>query len=138
MTSVNLSQGQFHWVRDDVIVLPEDREREPHASRGCVIVEGDESLALGSPVIQIIPTSSQTSRKGPYDVLLPSPPLPGDGGEYVALVRHLQPIRRDELKSFVVPLPRELVDKMLAAHLLALGVKAEQAGEDTEAEDIPF
>jgi hypothetical protein len=129
--NVLLKQGQFHWVRDDVIVFPEERGREPHDRRGCIIVEGDESLALGGKRVQIVPTSSQIDRKGRYDVLIPSPPLPG-GGAYVALVQHLQPILRDELESLVVPLKQEWVDRVLAASILALGITAEPDDDEGE------
>jgi|GEM_PF-5817641 mRNA-degrading endonuclease toxin of MazEF toxin-antitoxin module len=123
--AVGLMQGQFHWVRDDVIVFPEDRDREPHVSRGCVIIEGDESLADGSPTIEVIPTSSQIERKGRYDVVIPSPPVPQPG--CVALVRLLQPILRSDLKSLVTQLDPEWVQQLLAAHLLAIGVRAQDS-----------
>jgi PemK-like, MazF-like toxin of type II toxin-antitoxin system len=144
--AIGLAQGQFHWVKDEVIVFPEDRDREPHESRGCIIVEGNESLARGGKRVQVVPTSSQTHRKDKYDVVIPSPPLPG-GAECLALVQHLQPILREDLKSLVVPLKREWVDKVLAAHLLALGIVVEPEKEDMEEEgsaeqeaeeDIPF
>jgi mRNA-degrading endonuclease toxin of MazEF toxin-antitoxin module len=145
--AIGLAQGQFHWVKDEVIVFPEDRDREPHESRGCIIVEGNESLALGGKRVQVVPTSSQTHRKDKYDVVIPSPPLPG-GVECVALVQHLQPILREDLKSLVGPLNREWVDKVLAAHILALGivvegekeedVEEEGSAEQEAEEDIPF
>src|SRR5207248_9113625 len=111
-------------------------DRQPHDTRGCIIVEGNESLALRGKRVQIVPTSSQIDRKGRYDVLIPSPPLPG-GSEYVALVQHLQPILRDDLESLVVPLKQEWVDKVLAASILALGITAEP-DDDEEDERVTF
>lgn len=119
-----LRQGQFWWVKDNVVVFPEEPDREPHTSRGCMIIEGDESLGYGGKRVQIIPTSSQTHLKDRYDVIIPSPPLPG-GAEYVALVQHLQPILREHLKDLVVPLNPDWVERIMAAHLKSLAIEVE-------------
>ena len=120
-------QGQFWWVDDAVIVFPENRERDPKDSRGCILVEGDASLARGGARVIIVPTSTRTDLKDVYDVVIPSPPAPM--WECVALVEHVQPIRRSDLKNLVGPLPGEWPDKVLAALLLALGVEAQPEEE---------
>jgi hypothetical protein len=127
--SVAIRQGQFWWVDDNVIVFPEERDRTPHKGRGCIVVEGNESLDMGGKRVQIVPTSSQTHLKGVYDVIIPSPPLPG-GAEYVALIQHVQPILRHELTSLCIPLKDEWTDRILAAILKSLGI--------TVGEEIPF
>jgi hypothetical protein len=131
-----IRQGQFWWVNDEVVMFPEDRERSPHPSRGCVILEGNESLDRGGKRVQIIPTSSQTQYKEEYDVVISSPPLPG-GAEYIALVQHLQPILRSDLKNLCVPLKDEWLNKILAAHLRSLGIDATE-GESQAEEAFPF
>jgi mRNA-degrading endonuclease toxin of MazEF toxin-antitoxin module len=134
-----IRQGWFCWVDDGVIAFPDDRERDPHATRGCVVVEGDASLARGGTRVLVVPTSSQTDRKDTYDVILPHPPAPT---ECVVLVEHVQPILRADPKGGAGRLPDEWVDKILASLLLALGVEAqpEDEGEESiaDADDIQF
>jgi mRNA-degrading endonuclease toxin of MazEF toxin-antitoxin module len=132
-----VKQGQFWWVDDKVIAFPEDRDREPHTSRGCIIVEGDASLNRGGVRVLVVPTSSQTDRKDIFDVVIPHPPAPTYA--CVALVEHVQPILRADLTNLVGPLPEEWADKVLGGVLLALGVEAQPEEEDTpEDSDVPF
>lgn len=125
-------QGQFWWVRDEAIAFPEHREREPHPTRGCIVVEGDESLARNGARILIVPTSSQTDRKEMYDVVIPHPPAPNY--ECVALVEHVQPILRSELTNLVGRLADPWPDRVLAGVLAVLGIVAEPEEEPAEAD----
>lgn len=121
-------QGQFWWVDDGVIAFPASRGREPHRSRGCIVIEGDESLDRGGVRVLVVPTSSQTDRKERYDVVIPHPPAPNY--ECVALVEHVQPILRSDLQNLVGRLPNEWADRVLASVLAVLGVVPEP--EDAE------
>jgi mRNA-degrading endonuclease toxin of MazEF toxin-antitoxin module len=132
-----VKQGQFWWVADQAIAFPEDRDRDPHENRGCIIVEGDASLARGGVRVLVVPTSSQTDRKDTYDVVIPHPPAPNY--ECVALVEHVQPILRTDLNNLVGPLPPEWADGVLAGVLLVLGVEAQPEADEPVADDeIPF
>jgi mRNA-degrading endonuclease toxin of MazEF toxin-antitoxin module len=92
------------------------------------VVEGDESLDRGGVRVLIVPTSSQTDRKETYDVVIPHPPAPQY--ECVALVEHVQPILRSDLKNLVCRLPDEWADRVLAAVLAVLGIPPEAEEED--------
>jgi mRNA-degrading endonuclease toxin of MazEF toxin-antitoxin module len=135
-----IRQGQFWWVDDTVVIFPEEREREPHTTnRGCIVVEGDAALARGGLRVLVVPTSGQTERKDTYDVVIPHPPAPQY--ECVALVEHVQPILRADLKNLVAPLPDIWIDRVLAGLLLALGVEVVEDDEEprqVEDDDIPF
>lgn len=131
-----IRQGQFWWVADEAIAFPEDRGRDPHPNRGCIVVEGDASLARGGVRVLVVPTSSQTDRKSTYDVVIPHPPAPNY--ECVALVEHVQPILRTELTNLVARLPAEWADRVLAGVLLVLGVEAQAEDEPEADDDIPF
>ncbi|SRR6266496_3362558 len=122
-------QGQFWWVADEAIAFPEDREREPHLTRGCIVIEGDSSLDRGGARVLVVPTSSQTDRKDTYDVVIPHPPAPNYA--CVVLVEHVQPLLRSDLRNLVMRLPQPWADRVLAALLAVLGVVPE-AGEAEE------
>lgn len=126
-------QGQFWWVADAAIAFPEERDRDPHHTRGCIVIEGDESLARGGARVLVVPTSSQTDRKETYDVIVPHPPAPNY--ECVALVEHVQPILRSDLTNLVCRLADPWPDRILAAVLSMLGVVPEP--EEDPAADPP-
>lgn len=128
-----LRQGQFWWINDEAIAFPANREGEPHQSRGCIIVQGDAMLDLGHPVVLVVPTSSQTDRKEAYDLVLPSPPVPG--AECVVLIAHVQPVLRTDLVNMVSRLPDQWAHAVLAAILQFLGVTVEDGeGEEPDLE----
>jgi mRNA-degrading endonuclease toxin of MazEF toxin-antitoxin module len=120
-------QGQFWWVTDEAIAFPESREREAHPTRGCIVIEADASLDRGGARVLVVPTSSQTDRKDVYDVVIPHPPAPNH--PCVALVEHVQPILRSDLRNLVMRLPQPWSDRVLAALLAVLGVVPEDAEE---------
>jgi mRNA-degrading endonuclease toxin of MazEF toxin-antitoxin module len=128
-------QGQFWWISDEAIAFPENRDRESHPTRGCIVIEGDESLARGGARVLVVPTSSQTDRKDVYDVVIPHPPAPNY--ECVALVEHVQPVLRSDLTNLVARLPDPWPDRVLAAVLAVFGVVPEPE-PDPQADDIPF
>ena len=134
MVDVTISQGQLWWAKDEVIVFPESRDREPHESRGCIVIEGNPSLGHGAKRVLVVPTSTRTDLKDVYDVVIPSPPAPG-GRDVVALVSHVQPILREDLKHLVGPLKGEWVDRILAAALAVLDVEvaADEGADEEEA-----
>lgn len=107
-----LTQGQFCWVNDVAIAFPESREREPHSRRGCVVIEGQKSLDAEGLRVVVVPTSSNTSRKDTFDVVIPSPPAPIS--ECVALVAHVQPILRSDITDLVRKLSPEWSTEFLA------------------------
>jgi mRNA-degrading endonuclease toxin of MazEF toxin-antitoxin module len=128
---IPLRQGQFWWVEDDAIDFPENPERDPHSSRGCIIIEGDTSLDRGGLRVLVVPTSSDTSRKDVNDLVIPHPPAPQV--ECVALIGHVQPILRSNLKNLVQKLPDEWIDKMLLGVITLLDLEAGfDAEEDSE------
>lgn len=122
-----IRQGHFYWVDDEAIFFPEEPEREPHPTRGCIVIEGDESLRHGAARVLVVPTSTDVARKDVYDVIIPSPPMPR--AECVALVGHVQPILRSDLRNLVQPLPGEWVDRVLAAMVGVLGLPIEEEEE---------
>jgi hypothetical protein len=122
LPGIPLRQGQFWWVEDGAIDFPENPERDPHPTRGCIIIEGDTSLDRGGLRVLIVPTSSDTSRKDANDVVIPNPPAPRV--ECVALIGHVQPILRSNLKSLVQKLPDEWTDKLLLGVITLLDLEA--------------
>jgi hypothetical protein len=95
-----LRQGQYWQLRDEAVEFAENRGRLVHeADRGCVVIEGDESLNLGGARVLVLPTSSQTRFQEQYDVLLPHPPAPNR--DCVVLVGHPMSVMRDDLSHFV-------------------------------------
>ena len=110
-----LEQGQMFWLKDQAIEFAEQRGRIPHESkRCCVVVEGTRSLArTESKKVLVVPTSSRIDLKGPYDVLLPSPPSPNV--PVMVRIEHVQPILRDDLADYVQKLRPAVVDELMAA-----------------------
>lgn len=119
---IRLRQGQFWWVEDNAIDFPENPQRDPHPTRGCIIIEGDTSLDRGGLRVLIVPTSSDTSRKDANDLVIPHPPAPQV--ECVALIGHVQPILRSNLRSLVQKLPDGWIDKLLLGVIALLDLEA--------------
>jgi mRNA-degrading endonuclease toxin of MazEF toxin-antitoxin module len=117
-----MRQGQVWQISDEAVEFAQNRGRIPHETdRGCVIIEGNESLARGSPTVLIVPTSSQTHLKDTYDVLVPHPPAPNQ--DCVALVEHPMTVLRSDLTFLVQPIGDEYLRQILFGLVAKLGIK---------------
>lgn len=121
VTTIQMRQGQFWQLADEAVEFAENRGRLPHeADRGCVIIEGNESLHRGRVTVTVVPTSSQTHLKDTYDVFIPHPPAPNK--DCIALVEHPMTVLRSDLTYLVQPLGNDYLRQILYGMVTKLGI----------------
>jgi hypothetical protein len=113
----------MYRLSDRACEFAESRGRIPHErSRCCIVVEGNASLDReGSKTVTVVPTSSNLSIKNFHDVYIEAPPSPNNTPVY-ARIQHVMLVMRDELEDYIQQLKPDLVDEIMAALGLYLGL----------------
>jgi mRNA-degrading endonuclease toxin of MazEF toxin-antitoxin module len=113
--------GGIYWVSDEALTLPPNDDRKLHPRRMVVVISGPGNADPAWPLVQVMPLSSEASRKTKYCVRVPA----GEGNvERKCWIRipASQPLLKTDLQDHVGVLPGARLAEVQARHLLYLGL----------------